>query len=155
MEILKEPTEENPVTVNNYPYGFKKTEARFWIDTGKKGQRVVFQTLNPKTGVWNKPKLSTYSDIRVLYRNDSNGHIENTGLDFGSTGEEELKEFVNTFGTVLTDWQLNRLLVLKAIIKTRKVVTVSITDKIDEEQQKKVKKDIKKIFIHNLKELGG
>ena len=147
MEPMKEPTKENPVIAGNYPYGFKRTQKKYWIET-KKGQRVVSQTLNPKTDVWNAEKKSTYSDIKVLYFD--NGHIENTSLDFGYDGEKELKEFIKTFGTVLTDYQLKRLLVFKAIIKTRESVKVTITDNPDKEKQEKAKQELKKIFIKNL-----
>ena len=48
---------ESAYIVDSYPYGFKlRTEARFWIESNKKGQRMVFQTLNPKTNQYNKPK---------------------------------------------------------------------------------------------------
>ena len=36
MNILKEqPTENNPITRGNYPYGFKKANIRYWVETTK------------------------------------------------------------------------------------------------------------------------
>jgi len=154
MKPIKEPTEENPYIVESYPYGFKRTSARFWIET-KKGQRVIFQTLNPNTKKWNNIKKGVYSDIRVLYINSSNNHVESTGLDFGYDDNNKLQRFLSIFGSVLTDFQLKRLLVFKAIIKTRKSVKMVITDNPNEKEQEQAKKNLRNIFIKNLKELGG
>ena len=69
IELIQQPTKDNPLIIQNYPYGWRlKTQAKYYIETdNKKGQRIVFQTLNPKTNVWNSEKKSTYSSIRVLY----------------------------------------------------------------------------------------
>ncbi len=76
---------ETAYVVDDYPYGFKlRCKIRYWIETKKgKGQRVVSQTTNPKASVeiWNKPKASTYSEVRFLILNESNGHVENDGID--------------------------------------------------------------------------
>ena len=50
---------ENSIEIQNYPYGFKKTSKRFWLETNKKGTRLVSSTKNPKTGEWCKAKTST------------------------------------------------------------------------------------------------
>jgi hypothetical protein len=47
---------ENSVEVDNYPWGFKKTSKRFWLETNKKGTRLVSSTKNPKNGEWCKAK---------------------------------------------------------------------------------------------------
>ena len=64
-------SQETAYVVEDYPYGFTlRCQIRFWIETnGKKGSRVVSQTSNPKRPglVWNKPKASTYSAVRVLF----------------------------------------------------------------------------------------
>ena len=57
---------ENSVEVDNYPWGFKKTKKRFWLETNKKGTRLVSSTQNPKNGEWCKAKTSTYSSVGVL-----------------------------------------------------------------------------------------
>ena len=58
---------ENSVEVDNYPWGFRlKTKKRYWIETNKKGSRLVSCTLNPKNNQWCKPKASTYLEVGVL-----------------------------------------------------------------------------------------
>lgn len=74
---------ETAYLVEDYPYGFRlRTQIRYWIDTTKNGQRFVSQTLNPKTGAWNKPKAGTYSEIKILTLNPENNHVESTSLDY-------------------------------------------------------------------------
>lgn len=73
-------------TVENYPYGGYRTKARFWLETATKGQkkgqtRMMFQTLNPKTGRWNKPSGSTFAEFMVLYADDK-GHIHPRHANF-------------------------------------------------------------------------
>ena len=79
--------------VDDYPYGFRlRTQIRYWIETKNgHGQRMVSQTLNPKTGRWNKPKPSTYSTVRTLMLED-NGHVESRGLGTWAT-EEQIAAF--------------------------------------------------------------
>lgn len=53
--------------VKDWPWGWAfKTEARFWIETTKRGDRFVKQLVNPKTGQWCKPKKHTYEAVLVL-----------------------------------------------------------------------------------------
>ncbi len=64
-------------TSNNYPYGRLRCTAYFNVEhKSGKGFRSVFQTINPKNNVLNKPKFSTYSPILAMYENTENGHIE-------------------------------------------------------------------------------
>lgn len=127
IKFVPEPTVDNPLVVDDYPYGFRlRTKIRYWIETKKgKGQRSVSQTLNPKTGRWNTPKPSTYSDIMVVYIDKTNGYVQHAVLSF-SDGEAELKEFIDAFESVLTSYQRARIRVFKAIIETRKHVKVTI-----------------------------
>jgi len=91
--------------VADYPYGFRlRCQIRYWIETKSgKGQRVVSQTSNPKVPglVWNKPKASTYSLIRVLFL-DENGHVQNDGLH-PYAGAEKVEAFATTYAAGLTD----------------------------------------------------
>ena len=127
IKFVPEPTVDNPLVVDDYPYGFRlRTKIRYWVETKKgKGQRFVSQTLNPKTGRWNAPKPSTYSDIMVVYIDKTNGYVTHATLSF-SDGEAELKEFLDVFETILTVYQKARIRVFKAIIETRKHVKVTI-----------------------------
>jgi len=84
---------ETAYTVADYPYGFRlRTSKRYWVETKEgQGMRVVSQTLNPKTGRWNKPKASTYSLIKVLFL-DAAGHVQADGLT-GYATEKTIAEF--------------------------------------------------------------
>lgn len=94
---------ETAYVVDDYPYGFRlRTSIRYWLETNKHGTRFVSQTLNPKTGAWNKPKASTYSELGVMVKDLSNGHISWTGWTYYG-GESELREFLKDFDAVLTD----------------------------------------------------
>lgn len=95
---------ETAYLVEDYPYGFRlRCQIRYWIETTKHGQRVVTQTTNPKRPgtVWNKPKASTYSPIRVLFL-DEKGHVCNEGLGL-YTEPEKIDAFVSVFGAALQD----------------------------------------------------
>ena len=84
--------------VDDYPYSFKlRTKIRYWLEhAGKKGWRFVSQTLNPKTGAWNKPKASTYTEFAANMFLDEKGHVTWTGLGQYSDAEEIL-EFIKHF----------------------------------------------------------
>lgn len=71
---------ETAHVVTDWPWGWTlKTEARFWIETTKHGDRFVQQTLNPKTGKWCKPKKQTYEAVLVLAITDQ-GKVTNVGI---------------------------------------------------------------------------
>jgi len=103
--LLKQPTEQEPYIVNNYPYGFLRTQIRFYVETTKKGQRFVSQTLNPKTQIWNKPKKSTYSQI-IIVGKDEKGHINYVDLSASYRTEAEAKEFFEKYGMYFSSYQL-------------------------------------------------
>jgi len=67
MYIYNMDSFENSIQVENYPWGFRlKTKKRYWLETNKKGTRLISCTLNPKTNAWCKPKKSTYYKAGVL-----------------------------------------------------------------------------------------
>jgi hypothetical protein len=67
-KLLKIYGEENAHVTEDYPYGFRlRTERKEWIETKKGKQRFCTQTKDPKRGVWNKPKCSTYDDVIVAF----------------------------------------------------------------------------------------
>lgn len=81
----------NAYVVEDYPYGFKlRTKIRYWLEqgAGKKGFRFVSQTMDPKRGVWNKPKASTYADFAAAMYLDENGHVQWTGLGMYADGDK-------------------------------------------------------------------
>lgn len=110
--------------VADYPYGFKlRTQIRYWLDTNKNGTRFVSQTLNPKTGAWNKPKASTYCSLGVMVRNEATGYIGWVGWT-PYAGEVVLREFVKTYDEALTAFDkahIAGLFILCAKAAARKV----------------------------------
>lgn len=110
---------ETAHVTEDYPYGFRlRCQRRVWIETKKGfGQRVVFQTSNPKKAglVWNKPKAGTYSNIHVLYLDDATGYIENAGLTFYGD-VDKITEFETTYAAALTsERDQKELRMLKAV----------------------------------------
>lgn len=90
------PTTEK-VTVEDYPYGFtlRTTLYDFIEFDQKKGYRHCTQTINPKTGLLNKPKKSTYSALIVRYYNEDN-HIKALHFEptYSNSGFEKCRKFV-------------------------------------------------------------
>lgn len=83
---------ETAFLVEDYPYGFRL----------RCQSRVVSQTTNPKRPgtVWNKPKASTYTNLRVLFL-DEEGHVQNAALTFYADASK-IAEFEATYGAALT-----------------------------------------------------
>jgi len=77
--LLGYDSESNAYLVDDYPYGFRlRTKIRYWVESVKgKGDRFCSQTLNPKTGRWNKPKKSTYAAVMAMYLNEDD-HVKYT-----------------------------------------------------------------------------
>lgn len=97
---------ETAHVVDDYPYGFRlRCKIRYHIERNSKGMRFVSQTTNPKiTGreVWNKPKASTYSDLMVMVRDESNGYINQDSLHF-SSGPSDFARFKEAYYGQLTE----------------------------------------------------
>lgn len=143
MNILKgQYTENKPYLIDNYPYGFKKTMARAWVESVQnKGDRFCLQTQNPKTQVWNKPKKSTYSGVIVLYLNDK-GQVKQYGL-YPSTDKGEYDEFINNVNGDKGDFPFNSvqescLKWMRSAIKVYSQVSYSVgnAEKTEEEREK-------------------
>lgn len=158
-----QPTVDTPATVDNYPYGFTlRTLARYWTETKKgTGQRVVFQTKNPRCDKWNKPKPSTYSDIVILYRNTENNHIESDGLSFAYSGQKELDAFLAKYPIeTLTTYQQQAIAYFKGIIYARQFIKITIHEgtRITEEQKQQdakeaqIMKDVRAICLEKTAE---
>lgn len=93
ITLLGHTSPDTAYMVDDYPYGFRlRTQIRYWIETNKNGQRFVSQTLNPKTGEWNKPKAGTYDPIKVLVLNEENNHVETDSLRYNDE-EEKIARF--------------------------------------------------------------
>lgn len=125
METIKDKhtNEQTALIVDNYPYGFRlKTKIRYWVETTKRGDRFVSQTLNPKTQEWNKPKKSTYCAVMVMAK-DEKGYIRHTSL-YWSTDREEILKFEEGIRDIeLNELQKEQLKIIKAYSKTYENVT--------------------------------
>lgn len=93
--ILGRDSEENAYIIKDYPFGFKRTEQKRWIETNPKhGQRLCIKTKNPKTGRWCATKKETYSWIVVLYIDNATGHVHTDSLSkYTSTDEAIVTKF--------------------------------------------------------------
>lgn len=117
---------ETAYVIESYPYGYKRTQKKVWIETTKRGDRFVGCTLNPKTGKWNKPKKSTYSDVMVLTK-DFRGHISRSSLSMEWSSEENVKAFLeNTKEICFNDKQKEKIVLVRAAVETRKNIRVEI-----------------------------
>lgn len=130
---------DNALEVDNYPWGFKfKTKRRYWIETTKRGDRLCFQTLNPKTNKWCKVKKSTYESIELLYINDD-GHVKTTGL--GKYNSSNVYKFEKKIDVEkLNNDQRKKLCEAKAVNHVMKNVTVSFSNVTMESAEEKAKR---------------
>lgn len=96
--------ETTAYVVEDYPYGYTaRTSKRYWIETNARhGDRLVTQTLNPKTGRWNKPKKSTYSAVLWLRLEAETEHVKTSGIGLHSTGDEA-RAWIETVRATLGD----------------------------------------------------
>ncbi len=127
MEVLSGHTSpETAYVVEDYPYGYRlRTTIRYWIETKKGfGQRFMSQTVNPKTGRWNKPKNGTYCDIQVLVKDDQ-GHVSSQGLHSGR-GQEAIDAFRALAGEYMDKYQVEAMKYLEAVERANQRVTVRV-----------------------------
>ena len=91
-------SEATAYVVDDYPYGFReRTQIRYWLEhKPKKGWRFVSQTMNPKSGRWNKPKASTYIEWGAAMYRDDKGHVHWEGVGPYSD-EQKILAFVTAF----------------------------------------------------------
>ena len=128
---------DTAATVYDYPWGYTlKTQRKYWVETvPKKGDRVCYQTLNPKTNKWCKVKKGTYSNVAVL--TSKNGYISNIQI----SNYDGWKGFLDTDIDYekLNNEQKKKLCELKAIDEVMKNVKVEykINQPRSEEEEKK------------------
>lgn len=115
-------SQETAYVVDDYPYGRTvRTQIRYWVEfKPNKGFRWVSQTVNPKTGRWNKEKASTYSMVAGCMYLDHQKHVQFAQLSEYSSATEAL-DFVRDFGnsadtTMLKKWVPAKIKHLKATI---------------------------------------
>ena len=129
MNILNpQPTIENPFVVEDYPYGFTlRTQMRVYTEYRKGfGMRYTTQTLNPKTGKWNKPKSGTYAPIIIVYQDPVDNHIH--PRYWNAYDEKEFNEFVEFCGDILNqEPYLHMIKMYRAYLAKRKVTPINVT----------------------------
>jgi hypothetical protein len=140
--IYNKDAADNAVTVENYPWGYTlKTKRKYWIETTKRGDRLCYQTLNPKTDKWCAVKKSTYAGIKVLYEDDQ-GHIKTYTLNPVWDSKEWLAKFQEIVDvTKLTDAQKAKICEMKTIHHVRKMVDVQIVNTTMMDKEEIAKKD--------------
>ena len=130
MEIIyNKDSFENSIEVNNYPWGYRlKTDRRYWIETTKRGDRLCYQTLNPKTGKWCKVKKSTYSGIMLLYF-DENNHVKTYGIDVGWSDAKAVHKFGKVVDVEkLSNEQRKKMCEAKTVNHINSKIEVSFTN---------------------------
>jgi len=117
--------------IEDYPYGRRlRTQMRVWVETKEKfGQRMVTQTLNPKTKKWNKPKKGTYSHIIVLKKK-----VQTDGRTFirpesPETGMDVTVKSLKKWGDQheLDDYQKEALTRIQVGVNARKYIKYTVT----------------------------
>lgn len=102
---------ETAYVVDDYPWGFRlRTTIRYWIESkpGKVGgQRFMSQTINPKTGLWCKPKAGIYYEVIVLYL-DENKHVKHE-LVYINDERGDVECFSHTHWDKLDDFQRDQM----------------------------------------------
>jgi hypothetical protein len=114
---------ETAYIVEDYPWGFRlRTKMRYWIESKKgQGQRIVSQSMNPKTGLWCAPKKSTYHSIAILYL-DEFKHVHWEALSLYSSAKD-IESFKDTHFEELDDFQTQYLKEIMAYEKVMRNVT--------------------------------
>ena len=94
---------ETSFLIEDYPYGRKlRTQKRVWIEEKpKKGYRLMEQTKNPATGLWNKPAAGTYVDWGMAMFLDEKGYVQHVAVGAYSD-DAEVIDFIRTFGATPT-----------------------------------------------------
>lgn len=146
--IYNKDSADNAVVVEDYPWGYKlRTKRKYWIETTKRGDRLCYQTLNPKTNKWCAVKKSTYAGIKVLYENED-GHIKTLSLKPEWDSKEWLAEFLDLVDeTNLTDAQRAKICETKTIHHCRKFVKVKYEINPQRTPEEQAKKDAEQAEI--------
>lgn len=144
--IFGHTSEDTALLVDDYPYGFRlRTSIRYWIETTKNGDRFVSQTLNPKTGRWNKPKKSTYSEVGVMFR-DEQGHIQWDGISMFS--DDARIELFRSLSENFSDAQKGKLALAIGVRKASEGVTYVIREGEQTTEEKQEQARISNVLAH-------
>jgi hypothetical protein len=132
VSVIRDATSEaTAYTIADYPYGFRlRCQKRYWVETTKQGQRVCEQTSNPKCAglVWNKPKKSTYSDIKQLYLNEDD-HVKSWGFSIQWQDLAALDAYIKQFNLDVKEPRLAAIYRKMQIVEeARKCIKVEICE---------------------------
>lgn len=120
--------QSKPVLISGYPYGHLRTFVKYWIESNRYGETLVFQSQNPKTMVWNKPKKSGYSDLGFMVIN-SDGHISITALSYND-GESKNKVYQDMLLENMSDKQKIVYAKISGYTETMKHVTFNVRSRL-------------------------
>tara|TARA_R100001510_G_C7635790_1_gene193963 strand:+ start:794 stop:1324 length:531 start_codon:yes stop_codon:yes gene_type:complete len=135
---------DSAVEIDNYPWGFRlRTKVRYWIETTKRGDRFVKQTLNPKTDKWCKPKKSTYSAVLVMTKTveGDKTFIRSVGIDIPYSSAEIVCGFENEHKDKLSQDQIAKICEAKAIHAVNEFVEVEIVKTTNLTKEEREKRD--------------
>ena len=132
----------NAVEVDNYPWGYRlKTKRRYWVETTKRGDRVCYRTLNPKTDNWCAVKRSTYDAVLLLYF-DENNHVKSYGISLGWSDASAVHRFEKTVDVEkLSDDQRKKICEAKTINHVNSKIKVSFSNVSSMSDEEKKAKD--------------
>lgn len=153
MKILTGHTsKETAYVIEDYPHGFTaRCQKRMWVETKKgHGQRVVSQTTNPRTGVWQAEKKGVYHSVAILTLNEDNNHVEVHAF----SGDYNSQEFFNLIGTegfkLLDKYQADILAYCLSNRKAKDTVKPpflkSEWDGLTEDRKKEIKNHLSEVF---------
>lgn len=154
IEIIKEqPTKDKPIIVENYPYGFKRTQIKYYVETNKRGDRFISQTLNPKTQKWNKEKKGTYSPIIIVYKDLSNNHIKYYTIN-NNHYLYTTEHFILSGFDFMSKEQKEQLKTIITILYTNCFISVSMVDvTLETETEREQRKQKDKKNMEEIKKL--
>lgn len=131
----------------NYPYGRLRTSAFFSIEFTKHGFRHVFQTINPKNGVLNKPKKDTYVHLAWIVL-DEIGHYKQHGMNLSSYEDvNKMAKFIHENDLQLTkEMQEHIYMIMVSCIRANAMYT-----RADKDSLLDVITEPVKLLVHGIK----
>jgi hypothetical protein len=121
---------ETAYVQEDYPYGRQlRCKRRVWVETKPKhGQRVVYQTQDPRNGRWNKPKAGTYHELVALYL-DEDEHIQcdPIGIHGPESGEAGLDAWAARCAAALDEHARKHMVTLRAVRRAYSRITYTVT----------------------------
>jgi len=120
---------ETAYLVSDYPYGRKRCQIRFWLESDpKKGFRFCSQTEHPVKKIWNAPKKSTYNLVGGNMFLDEQGHCSWEGVSEYTSAEKALefaRKFPSTDSKVLLAWALKKAAFCKLLAEGKAGFTIN------------------------------